>query len=101
VQELALAKPLKHSKKFVVKSSGLSLAKKASIVGIGIAGMKKSSTSTGGSDTTHASMHALNLFDSDSSASSDESVSYPVSRKRKQSLHTCAQDVQITHTTTI
>jgi hypothetical protein len=29
------------------------------------------------------------------------SVSYPVSRKREQSLHTCAQDVQITHIVTI
>jgi hypothetical protein len=28
-------------------------------------------------------------------------LSYPVPRKREQSLHTCAQDVQITRMTTI
>jgi hypothetical protein len=33
--------------------------------------------------------------------SSSAAVSYPVSRKREQSLHTCAQDVQITRMATI
>jgi hypothetical protein len=28
-------------------------------------------------------------------------LSYPILRKQKRSLHTCAQDVQITHTITI
>jgi hypothetical protein len=31
----------------------------------------------------------------------DEQVSYPVPRKRERSLHTCAQDVQITRIVTI
>jgi hypothetical protein len=31
----------------------------------------------------------------------DGEVSYPVPRKREQSLHTCAQDVQITRIVTI
>jgi hypothetical protein len=31
----------------------------------------------------------------------DKKMSYPVSRKRERSLHTCAQDVQITHMVTI
>jgi hypothetical protein len=39
-QELALAKPLKHNNNFFVKSSGLSLAKKASVAGVDIAGKK-------------------------------------------------------------
>jgi hypothetical protein len=30
-----------------------------------------------------------------------KSMAYPVLRKQKRSLHTCAQDVQITRTTTI
>jgi hypothetical protein len=31
----------------------------------------------------------------------DHAMSYPVPRKRERSLHTCAQDVQITRMTTI
>jgi hypothetical protein len=75
--ELALAKPLKHNSKFVVKSSRLGLARKALVVGFGIAGKKASSASVGGSGTVQASTHALNLFDSDSSASSDETAPPP------------------------
>jgi hypothetical protein len=75
--ELALAKPLKHNSKFVVKSSRLGLARKALVVGFGIAGKKASSASVGGSGTVQASTHALNLFGSDSAASSGETASPP------------------------
>jgi hypothetical protein len=62
-----LAKPLGHSKKFTVKSSGLDVAEKASIARINVAGGKQK--------------HALNLFGSDSSVSNDESA--PSQRLRK------------------
>jgi hypothetical protein len=76
-KEFALAKPVKCSSKFAVKSSGLSVAEKASGMGIKIAGKKMSSTSTGGRGMTQALTRALNLFDSDSSASDDESAPSP------------------------
>jgi hypothetical protein len=68
-QELALAKPLKVSKKFGAQSLGLSIADKASPAGVKIGNKKTSSTSAGRSDATLASAHALDLFDSASSAS--------------------------------
>jgi hypothetical protein len=73
-RKLALAKPLKHGNKFVAKSSELRLVDKPSIAGIDIAGKKKSSTSVGGSSVTHALTCVLNLFDSNSSDSGDESA---------------------------
>jgi hypothetical protein len=57
-QELMLAKPLGRSKKFSAKSSGLSVAEKASLLGVGAASGK--------------SKRALKLFGSDSSVSDDE-----------------------------
>jgi hypothetical protein len=65
-QELALAKPLKCSMKFAVKSSGLSSAEKASVTGVGATGKKMCPTSTGGSGATRAPKRALNQFDSGS-----------------------------------
>jgi hypothetical protein len=57
-QELTLAKPLGRSKKFSAKSSGLSVAEKASLLEVGAASGK--------------SKRALKLFGSDSSVSDDE-----------------------------
>jgi hypothetical protein len=54
VQELALAKPLKRSKKFGAKSSGHGPAEKASIAGVKVASKKMSSTSMGGSGACNA-----------------------------------------------
>jgi hypothetical protein len=53
-QELALAKPKKHSNKFAAKSSGLSPIEKASVMGNKVASKKPSSISAGGSGTTQA-----------------------------------------------
>jgi hypothetical protein len=85
-QELALAKLLKCSMKFVAKSSGFSLAEKASVAGVEAAGKKMSSTSLAGSATTCAPKHALNLFDSGSLASDDETD--PPKQPRKHSRET-------------
>jgi hypothetical protein len=60
-QELTSAKPLGCGKKFSVKSSGLSIVEKASLVGNGAAGGKPKC--------------AINLFGSNSSASDDDSAS--------------------------
>jgi hypothetical protein len=57
-----------HGKKLSVKSFGLSLAGKASLAGIGTAGGNPK--------------HALNLFDSDSLASNDDTA--PSQRPRKR-----------------
>jgi hypothetical protein len=73
-QELALAKPLKHSMNFATKSSRLSPAEKASITGVEAASKKMSSTSAARSGATRAPKRALNLFDSSSSASDDETA---------------------------
>jgi hypothetical protein len=73
VQELAVAKPMKHSNKFVAKSSGLSVAEKATAAIIKIAGRKMCSTFTGGSGVTRASTRALGLFGLGSS-SDDETT---------------------------
>jgi hypothetical protein len=54
--ELALAKPLKMSKKFVARSWGLSIAEKACPIGVKIASKKMSSTSVGESDATQVSL---------------------------------------------
>jgi hypothetical protein len=64
-----LAKPLKSNKKFIAQSSGPSIVEKTSPTRVKIVGKKSSSTSTGGSDVTQASTHALNLFDLGSLAS--------------------------------
>jgi hypothetical protein len=52
VQELALAKPMKPSKKFVAQSSGLNITEKTSSTNLHIAGKKTSSASSGRSDMT-------------------------------------------------
>jgi hypothetical protein len=83
-QELALAKPLKHITKFTAKSSGLSPTEKASIAGVEAAGKKTSSTPTTGSGVTHAPKRALNLFDSSSSASDDDTAPSEWPRKRSR-----------------
>jgi hypothetical protein len=73
-QEVALAKPFKHSTKFATKSSGLSPAKKASITRFEATAKKMSSASAIGSGATYAPKCALNLFDSGSSTSNDETA---------------------------
>jgi hypothetical protein len=85
-QVLALVKPLKCNTKFAANSSRLSPAKKASITGVEAAGKKTSSTFTARSGVTHAPKHALNLFDSGSSASDDETA--PSRRPWKRSRET-------------
>jgi predicted Zn-dependent protease len=65
-----------------VKSSGLSPTEEASIAGVKVAGKKASSTSTDGSGVTQAVKHALNLFDSSSSASKDKAAPPEPPQKR-------------------
>jgi hypothetical protein len=72
--------------KFAAKSSGLSPAMKASIVGVEATGKKMSSTSAVGSDVTHAPKRVLNLFDSSLLMSDDETA--PPERPRKCSRDT-------------
>jgi hypothetical protein len=69
MQELALTKPLKESKKFISHSLGPSTVEKTSPAIIKILGGRTSSTTAGGSGTAQAPTHALDLFDSGSSAS--------------------------------
>jgi hypothetical protein len=64
-QELALAKALKPSKKFVAKTS---------IAGAEAAGKKTFYTSAGGSNVTRALKCALNLFGSNSSTFDSETI---------------------------
>jgi hypothetical protein len=85
-RELALAKPLKPSKKFAMKSSRRSPTEKASTSGVEAASKKMFSTSTGRSSTTRALKHALNLVGSDSSASDGETA--PLERPSKRSKET-------------
>jgi hypothetical protein len=68
-KELALAKPLKLSKKFVSQSLGLSSVEKTSSMNVKVIGGKTSSTFTGRSGAARALTHALDLFDSGSSTS--------------------------------
>jgi hypothetical protein len=68
VLELALAKPMKRSNKFVTKSSRLSVVKKATATTIKIAGKKTYSASAGGSGVIRASTCVLDLFGLGSSA---------------------------------
>jgi hypothetical protein len=70
-QELALAKPLKRSTKFVVESSGLNPAKQ-----------KTSFAPAGGSGATRALKRALDLFGSDSLASDAKASPPEQSQKR-------------------
>jgi hypothetical protein len=72
MQELALAKTVRPSKKFTIQSSWLSIAEKTSSANVKGAGKKTSSASAGGSDATHTWTHILDLFDSSSSASDSE-----------------------------
>jgi hypothetical protein len=72
--EFALAKPVKCSKKFVVKSSGLSIAEKATAATVRVANKKTYSASTGGSGMTRASTRVLDLFGLGSSVSDDETT---------------------------
>jgi hypothetical protein len=71
-QELVRAKPLKASQKFSLRSSGLSIIEKTSFVNVKISRGKTSSTSMGGGGLDWAPAHALDLFNSGSSASDDE-----------------------------
>jgi hypothetical protein len=73
-QELALAKPVKCSNKFVVKSVGLRIAEKATIAVVKIAGKKTCSASAGESGATRALACALDLFGSGSLASDNEAT---------------------------
>jgi hypothetical protein len=68
-QELALAKALKSSKKFAMKTF---------VVGSKAVGKKTLNTSAGGSGATHALKCALNLFGSNSLASDGHII--PVER---------------------
>jgi hypothetical protein len=68
-RKLALAQPVKPSKKFVAASSGLD-----PVVGVGALGKKMSSTSAGGSCMTHGAKRAMKLFDSESLASDAEAT---------------------------
>jgi hypothetical protein len=45
--------------------------------------------------------HVISTFNTCSCITTPRSLSYPVPRKRERSLHTCAQDVQITCMATI
>jgi hypothetical protein len=81
-QELALAKPLKQRRKFVSQSSGLSITEKTSFANVKISGAKTSLTSVGGGGEGQALAHALDLFDSDSSASDGE-VAAPVPHRKR------------------
>jgi hypothetical protein len=76
-QGLALAKALKPSKKFAVKTS---------VVGVEATGKKTLCTSACKSSATHALKRALDLFGSDSSASDGETI--PIERPRKRSKET-------------
>jgi hypothetical protein len=49
VLEVALARPVKHSNKFITKSPGLSVAEKATDATARIVGKRTHSASTGGS----------------------------------------------------
>jgi hypothetical protein len=84
-QELALAMPLKCSTKFATKASGLSPAEKASIAGVEATGKKTSSAFVARNGMTRAPKHSLNLFDSGSSVSDDETS---LERPRKCSQET-------------
>jgi hypothetical protein len=70
--------------KFAAKSSGLSPVENASVAGVEAAGKKMSSTSVARSSTAHAPKCALNLFDSDSSMSVDETAPPEWPQKRSQ-----------------
>jgi hypothetical protein len=74
VQELALAKPVKASKKFIAQSSGLSIVEKTSPVDAKVVRKRMSSTSAGGSDVASALARALDLFGSGSSSSNGEAA---------------------------
>jgi hypothetical protein len=76
-QELALAKPVKASKKFITPSSGLSTAEKTSPIDARVVGKRMSSISAGGSDTALAPAHAPYLFGSGSSSSNGEAALRP------------------------
>jgi hypothetical protein len=73
-QELAMARPLKHSIKFAAKFSRLSPTEKASVAGVEAAGKNTSSTFAAGSGVTCAPKCALNLIGSSSSVSNDETA---------------------------
>jgi hypothetical protein len=71
VQELAMAKALKPSKKIILGSSELSVTEKVSTEKVKISGEKAPSTSAGVGCVGKA-LKALDLFGSSSSASDDE-----------------------------
>jgi hypothetical protein len=65
-------KPAKHGNKFILKSSGLRVAKKATTTIAKIAGKKMHSASAARSSTIQSLMRALDLFGSGSLTSDDE-----------------------------
>jgi hypothetical protein len=83
-QELALAKPLKQSRKFSSQSSGLSIIEKLPPRMLKLAGGKTSSTSAGGGGAGRDLSCALDLFDSGSSASNGEVLTPVPHRKHPQ-----------------
>jgi hypothetical protein len=84
VEGLALAKPMKHSNKFVVKSSEPSIAEKATAAIVNIAGKKMCSTSAGGNSATRALTRALDRFGSGFLAWKDETPPPPPEPPRKR-----------------
>jgi hypothetical protein len=83
--EVALAKPVKRSNKFIVKSFGLNVVKKATAATVMIADKKTHSASVGGNNVIQASTHVLDLHGLGSSASDDETKprELPCKRPRK------------------
>jgi hypothetical protein len=81
-QVLALAKPLKPSKKFSSQSSGHSIIEKTSSANLKISRCKTFSTSTGWGGSGRASARTLDLFDSGLSASGGEDAAPMPRRKR-------------------
>jgi hypothetical protein len=81
-QVLALAKPLKPSKKFSSQSSRPSIIEKTSSANLKISGGKTFSTSMGWGGSGRAPARTLDLFDSGLSASSGEDAA-PVPRRKR------------------
>jgi hypothetical protein len=75
---------MKPSIKFSSQSSGLSIMEKTSSANVKISRGRTSSTSTGEGGLVRAPSHVLDLFNSGSSASSDEAVAPLQRRKRPQ-----------------
>jgi hypothetical protein len=84
--EVALAKPVKHSNKFIVKSFGLSVVKKVIAATVMIADKKTHFASVGGNNVIQASTHALDLHGLGSSVSDDETKPRELPCKRPRNF---------------